>query len=66
MYFIDDCIKCYYMGIDLEGLSDEEVWGDYFYEIGVLFQDVFSWFNVEIQYNENFGGLELIVGVQWQ
>lgn len=66
IYFIDDCIKCYYMGIDLVGLSDEEACGDYFYEMGVFFQDVLSCFNVEIQYNESFGGLELIVGVQWQ
>lgn len=65
-YSIDDRTKRYYTGIDLEGLSDEEARGDYSYETGALFQDASSRSNAEIQYNENFGGLELIAGAQWQ
>jgi iron complex outermembrane receptor protein len=65
-YSIDDRTKRYYTGIDLAGLSDEEARGDYSYETGALFRDASSRWNGEVQYADEFGGLEVILGGQWQ
>ena len=64
-YSIDDRTKQYYRGIDA-GLSPEVAGGDFSYQSGALFQDASRRFNVEAQYNETFGKLELIAGVQFQ
>lgn len=65
-YAIDERTKRYYTGIDLLGMSDADARGDFSYSSGALFQDDSKRLNAEIQYNETFGGLELIAGGQWQ
>jgi iron complex outermembrane receptor protein len=64
-YSIDDRTKRYYSGIDA-GLSPEVAAGGYSYQSGALFQDASRRFNTEAQYNETFGKLEVIAGVQFQ
>jgi iron complex outermembrane receptor protein len=64
-YAIDERTKQYYRLID-SGLSDAEARGPQSYQSGALFVDNSSRFNGEVQYNNSFGDLELITGVQYQ
>ena len=65
-YSIDERTKAYYTGIDALGLSDEEARGEHSYSTAAKFKDDSDRWNSEIQYNNSFGGLELIAGAQWQ
>lgn len=64
-YAIDERTKQYYRGIDA-GLSDAEARGDFSYMSGALFKDNSKRWNAEFQYNNSFGNLDLVTGVQWQ
>jgi iron complex outermembrane receptor protein len=64
-YSIDDRTKQYYRLLDA-GFSDSEARGPQSYATGALFKDNSNRLNGEIQYNNNFGGLQLITGVQYQ
>ncbi|MDX1666973.1 MAG: TonB-dependent receptor, partial [Saprospiraceae bacterium] len=64
-YSIDERTKQYYRGIDA-GLSDAEARGDFSFQSGALFKDDSKRWNWEAQYNNNLGGLEYILGGQWQ
>ncbi|MEZ4948960.1 MAG: TonB-dependent receptor [Saprospiraceae bacterium] len=64
-YAIDERTKRYYAGID-SGLSPAEAAGGYSYSSGALFVDDSKRVNAEAQYNNTFGGLNLIVGAQYQ
>lgn len=64
-YSIDDRTKAYYSLKDL-GFSEAEARGPLSYGTGALFQDASSRINGEIQYNNKFGGLDLVTGVQYQ
>ena len=64
-YAIDQRTKNYYALLDA-GLSDAEARGDASYGNGALFQDDSRRFNGEIQYNNTFGDLGVIVGGQYQ
>lgn len=64
-YSIDERTKQYYRGIDA-GLSPEQARGNFSYASGALFQDDSRRWNAEIQYNNTFGGLELVAGAQYQ
>ncbi len=63
-YSIDERTKQYWRGIDA-GLSEEEAGGDFSYASGALFQDNSRRWSAEAQYNNTFGRLELIAGVQY-
>ncbi len=64
-YSIDERTKQYYRGIDA-GLSPKEAGGDFSYGSGALFQDDSQRWNAEAQYNNTFGNLDVIAGVQYQ
>ena len=64
-YSIDERTKQYYRGL-AAGLSDEEARGDFSYQSGALFKDDSKRWNAEVQYNNSFGLLDVIVGGQWQ
>jgi outer membrane receptor for ferrienterochelin and colicins len=64
-YAIDERTKQYYRGLDA-GLSDAEARGEFSYQSGALFVDDSRRFNGEIQYNNSFGNLNMVVGSQWQ
>ena len=64
-YSIDDRTKQYYRLLD-SGLSDAEARGPLSYASGAIFVDNSSRLNGEIQYNNSFGDLQLITGVQYQ
>lgn len=64
-YSIDDRTKQYYRGIDA-GLTPEVAAGPFSYQSGALFQDASRRVNGEMQYNNTWGGLELVTGVQYQ
>lgn len=64
-YSIDDRTKQYYRLLDA-GFSDSDARGPMSYASGALFKDNSNRLNGEIQYNNNFGALQLITGVQYQ
>lgn len=64
-YSIDERTKQYYRGI-AAGLSEEEASGEFSYQSGARFIDDSERWNAEAQYNNTFGKLELIGGLQWQ
>lgn len=64
-YSIDERTKQYYRGIDA-GLSPAEAGGAFSYASGALFVDDSRRWNAEFQYNNSFGALNLIAGVQYQ
>lgn len=64
-YAIDERTKQYYRGIDA-GLSPEVARGDFSYQSGALFIDASRRWNAEMQYNEDFGNLNLVAGAQYQ
>ena len=64
-YSIDDRTKAYYSLLD-QGFSDADARGDLSYSTGALFKDNSSRLNGELQYNNQFGDLQLVTGVQYQ
>lgn len=64
-YSIDERTKQYYRLID-SGVSEQEARGAGSYGSGALFVDNSSRINGEVQYNNQFGPLQLITGVQYQ
>lgn len=64
-YAIDERTKQYYRLLD-SGLSDAEARGPLSYGSGAIFVDNSSRLNGEIQYNNTFGALQFISGVQYQ
>ena len=63
-YAIDQRTKNYYSAIDL-GVSEADALTSS-YGNGALFQDDSKRLNAEVQYNNSFGDLDLILGVQYQ
>lgn len=63
-YSIDERTKQYYRGLDA-GLSPEVAGGDFSFQSGAKFQDDSRRWAGEVQYNNTFGDLELITGVQY-
>ncbi|GAB5554817.1 MAG: hypothetical protein Sapg2KO_44080 [Saprospiraceae bacterium] len=63
-YSIDDRTKQYYRGIDA-GLSPADAAGEFSYASGARFRDNSRRWSSEVQYNNTFGKLELITGVQY-
>jgi len=61
-YSIDERTKQYWRGIDA-GVEDPR--GAWSYQSGALFQDRSRRWSAEAQYNNTFGNLELITGVQY-
>ncbi|PHN06531.1 TonB-dependent receptor [Flavilitoribacter nigricans] len=64
-YAIDQRTKNYYAMLDA-GLPDAQARGSASYGNGALFQDDSRRLNAEAQYNNSFGSLDLIGGVQYQ
>jgi len=64
-YAIDERTKQYYRGIDA-GLSPDVARGGFSYGSGAIFVDASSRLNAEVQYNNTFGKLNIITGVQYQ
>lgn len=64
-YAIDERTKRYYQGIDA-GLSPKEAGGAFSYGSGAIFQDDSRRLNAEAQYNNTFGNLDIVAGVQYQ
>lgn len=64
-YAIDQRTKNYYAMLDA-GLPDAQARGSASYGNGALFQDDSKRLNAEVQYNNSFGALEVIGGVQYQ
>ncbi len=64
-YSIDERTKQYYRLLDA-GLSDADARGEMSYASGALFQDRSQRANAEVQYNNQFGRLNLSIGGQWQ
>ena len=64
-YSIDERTKQYYRLRDA-GLSEAEASGPASYSSGALFIDRSSRWNAELQYNNQFGKLNLVTGVQYQ
>ncbi len=64
-YAIDERTKQYYRLLDA-GLSEAEASGPLSYGSGALFVDDSKRWNAELQYNNTFGALGLIAGVQYQ
>ncbi|MCI5082582.1 MAG: TonB-dependent receptor [Saprospiraceae bacterium] len=64
-YSIDERTKQYYRLLD-SGFSDEDARGEASYASAARFVDDSRRLNAEVQYNNSFGGLELITGVQYQ
>lgn len=63
-YSIDDRTKQYWRGIDA-GLSPADAAGEFSYTSGARFQDDSRRWAGEVQYNNSFGDLELVTGVQY-
>lgn len=63
-YSIDDRTKQYWRGIDA-GLSPQEAAGEFSYASGARFQDDSRRWAGELQYNNSFGDLTLVTGVQY-
>ncbi|MEN7547145.1 TonB-dependent receptor [Rapidithrix thailandica] len=64
-YSIDERTKQYYRGLDA-GLSDEVARGEQSYASKAKFVDDSRRWNAEAQYNNTFGGFDVVVGAQWQ
>lgn len=64
-YSIDDRTKAYYALRDA-GQPESVAAGPRSYATGALFQDDSKRWNAEFQYNNSFGNLDIITGVQWQ
>lgn len=64
-YSIDERTKQYYRGLSA-GLSDAQARGPQSYSSGALFSDASGRWNAEFQYNNTFGKLSVITGLQWQ
>lgn len=64
-YSIDERTKQYYRLLDA-GFSDAEARGEASFASGAKFEDNSRRWNAEAQYNNTFGNLEMITGVQWQ
>lgn len=64
-YSIDDRTKQYYRLLDA-GQPDAVARGPLSYASGALFQDASNRINAEAQYNNTFGALQLVGGVQYQ
>lgn len=64
-YSIDDRTKQYYRLLD-SGQPDAVARGPLSYASGAIFQDASNRFNAEAQYNNTFGGLKAVGGVQYQ
>lgn len=64
-YAIDQRTKNYYAFLDA-GFSDAEARGAGSYGNGALFQDDSRRLNAEVQYNNTFGKLSLVTGLQYQ
>lgn len=64
-YAIDQRTKNYYAFLDA-GVQPEIAAGDMSYGNGALFQDDSRRLNAEVQYNNTFGNLGLIIGGQYQ
>ncbi len=64
-YSIDDRTKQYYRLLDA-GFSDAEARGEASFASGALFQDDSRRWNAEVQYNNQFGRLNVVAGVQYQ
>ena len=64
-YSIDDRTKQYYRLLDA-GQTDAVARGPLSYASGALFQDASNRFNAEAQYNNTFGKLKMVGGVQYQ
>lgn len=64
-YSIDERTKQYYRGIDA-GMTPEEAAGEFSYASAARFEDDSKRWNAEVQYNNTFGKLGLVTGMQWQ
>lgn len=64
-YSIDERTKQYYRLKDA-GFSEADAGGALSYGSGALFVDKSKRFNAEVQYNNKFGDLSLITGIQYQ
>lgn len=64
-YSIDERTKQYYRGLSA-GLTDAQARGPQSYASGALFSDASGRWNAEFQYNNTFGKLGVIAGMQWQ
>ncbi|MFH4963420.1 TonB-dependent receptor [Gaetbulibacter sp. M235] len=64
-YSIDERTKQYYRGIDA-GMTPEEAAGEFSYASAARFEDNSKRWNAEAQYNNTFGKLGFVTGVQWQ
>jgi iron complex outermembrane receptor protein len=64
-YSIDDRTKQYYRLLDA-GQPDAVARGPLSYASGAIFQDASNRMNAEAQYNNSFGGLKVVGGVQYQ
>jgi iron complex outermembrane receptor protein len=64
-YSIDERTKQYYRLLGA-GLGDAAARGEASYASGAIFQDDSRRWNAEVQYNNTFGALEVILGAQWQ
>ncbi|MEM8523952.1 MAG: TonB-dependent receptor [Bacteroidota bacterium] len=64
-YSIDDRTKQYYRLLDA-GFSDADARGEASFASGALFKDNSRRWNAEAQYNNTFGSLSVVGGVQWQ
>ncbi|MEM9836888.1 MAG: TonB-dependent receptor [Bacteroidota bacterium] len=64
-YSIDDRTKQYYRLLDA-GVPDQDARGPLSYASGAIFQDASNRINAEFQYNNDFGRLNLVTGLQYQ
>ncbi|WP_026232334.1 TonB-dependent receptor [Neolewinella persica] len=64
-YSIDDRTKAYY-NLLRAGQSDAVARGPLSYSTGAIFQDASNRVNAEAQYNNTFGSLQVVGGVQYQ
>lgn len=64
-YSIDDRTKQYYRLLDA-GLPDAQARGPLSYASGALFQDASNRLNAEAQYNNSYGNLDVVTGIQYQ
>jgi iron complex outermembrane receptor protein len=64
-YSIDDRTKQYYRLLD-SGQPDAVARGPLSYASGAIFQDASNRMNAEAQYNNSFGALQVVGGVQYQ
>jgi outer membrane receptor for ferrienterochelin and colicins len=64
-YSIDERTKQYYRLLDA-GVPDAQARGEDSYASGARFIDDSQRYNAEIQYNNKFGDLNVVLGAQWQ